>query len=287
MPLHPQVVAYLEELNSLDSKPIDQCTPEEFREMMRAGSVAEGPLEPIGQVENRQISGPAGTIPIRIYRPVQPTSQGALVYYHGGGWVGCDLDTHDELCRALANATGCLVIAVAYHLAPEHPYPAAAEDAYAAFQWVCENASELDIDPQHIAVCGDSAGGNLAAVVCLMARDRHDRLPCFQVLIYPITNHDLNTSSYRQYAEGYLLTAAGMKWFWQHYVSEGSSVSEESSVPEESRAKEPYASPLNAESLAGVPPALVILAECDVLCDEGEQYAARLPYKKRFAHFEL
>jgi len=264
MPLHPQVVAYLEKASSLGLKPVDQCTPAEVREMMRAASITEGLPEPIDQVEDRQIDGPAGAIPIRIYRPAHLTSRGGLVYYHGGGWVGGDLDTHDALCRAIANTAGCLVIAVAYRLAPEHQYPAAAEDAYAGFKWVCENAQELHLDPRLIAVCGDSAGGNLAAATSLMARDRRHCLPCLQVLLYPATNHDFTTSSYQQYAEGYLLTTTGMKWFWQQYA------------PEESMAKEPYATPLNAEDLAGVPPALVILAEYDVLYDDGQQYAARL-----------
>ena len=261
MTLHPQVAAFLEELNSIDAKPIQECSPKEFRESMRAARADEQPQEHVEQVENREIPGPVGPISIRIYKPAQLKSQGAVVYYHGGGWVGGDLDTHDTLCRSLTNAIGCTLVAVDYRLAPEHRYPTAADDAYAAFQWAQEN---LGINPNQIAVCGDSAGGNLAAVVCLMARDRGDRPPCAQVLIYPITNHDFNTPSYQKYAEGHLLSAVGMKWFWQHYV------------PEESNRVEAYASPLCAENLADLPPALVVVAECDVLCDEGQQYAARI-----------
>jgi len=264
MPLDPQISAFLKELSALDTKAIDQCTPDEFRTMIRVGSEVAGQLEAVGQIEGREIEGPDGAIGIRIYRPVDSTAQGAVVYYHGGGWVGGDLDTHDALCRALANTASCMVVAVDYRLAPEHKYPAAAEDAYAAFTWVCEHSDELGIDSQKIAVCGDSAGGNLAAVVSLMARDRKHLLPKVQVLIYPITNFDFDTFSYAEYAEGYGLTTAGMKWFWQHYS------------PDESEAVEPYASPLNTDEFSGVSPAVVILAEYDVLRSEGEQYAARL-----------
>lgn len=264
MPLHPQVSDFLEQQRSLGLKSIDQCTPAEFREMMRAGRVVDGELAAVEQIEDRDIDGPNGPIPIRIYRPTNQESKAALVYYHGGGWVGGDLDTHEALCRAITNAANCTVIAVDYRLAPEHCYPAAAEDGFACFTWVCRNSEAMGLDSKKIAVCGDSAGGNLVAVVCLMARDRNHPLPCQQILIYPIVNRDDTTSSYQQYAEGYSLTTTGMNWFWQHYT------------PEESQSNEPYASPLLAADLSGLPPALVILAEYDVLRSEGEQYADRL-----------
>ena len=188
-----------------------------------------------------------------------------FIYYHGGGWVGGDLDTHDPLCRAIADMASCLVIAVDYRLAPEHKYPAAVDDARAAFQWVCDYGPELGIPPGSVAIGGDSAGGNLAAVVSLMARDQQHPLPCLQVLLYPIVDSDFTTNSYQQYAEGYLLTASGMKWFRQHYL------------PDETLSRQPYASPLQADDLSGLPPALVITAEYDVLRDDCLLYTSPSP----------
>ena len=232
--------------------------------MMREGRIVDGELPTVAAIENHEIDGPQGSIPIRIYRPTNQQTKAAIVYYHGGGWVGGDLDTHDVLCRALCQAAACSVIAVDYRLAPEHRYPAAAEDAYASYSWVYKNCEALDLDPKRIAVCGDSAGGNLATVVCLMARDCDHPLPCHQVLIYPIVDCNFDTPSYQEYAEGYSLTADGMKWFWQHYTQH------------ESQSLQGYASPLKVEDLSQLPPALVVLAEYDVLFSEGQQYAARL-----------
>ena len=199
MSLHPQAAKFLEELPSLGLKPIEQCSPDEFRAMLRAGHLRKGDPEPVAQVENRAIPGPAGSIPVRAYRPAPSSSQGALIFYHGGGWVGGDLDTHDALCRAVAVAARVCVIAVDYRLAPEHRYPAAVDDAYAAFRWLLDNAIMLNIDPHRIAIGGDSAGGNLAAATSLMARDRGEALPRLQILVYPITNFNFETSSYRDY----------------------------------------------------------------------------------------
>lgn len=264
MPLHPQAHRFLEAHRSLGLKPIEQGTPDEFRKALRSAVTSDGTAEEMKATEDRQIIGPAGSIPVRIYWPLSRKPKGALVYYHGGGWVGGDLDTHDPLCRAIADMASCLVIAVDYRLAPEHKYPAAVDDARAAFQWVCDYGPELGIPPGSVAIGGDSAGGNLAAVVSLMARDQQHPLPCLQVLLYPIVDSDFTTNSYQQYAEGYLLTASGMKWFWQHYL------------PDETLSRQPYASPLQADDLSGLPPALVITAEYDVLRDEGNQYAIRL-----------
>jgi len=187
-----------------------------------------------------------------------------LVYFHGGGWVVGNLDTHDSCCRALAANAGSAVLSVDYRLAPEHKFPAAAEDAYAATCWVAEKGVSFDLDPARIAVGGDSAGGNLATVVCLMARDRSGPRLCHQLLVYPVTNYSFDTLSYRENAEGYYLTHEKMIYFWNQYL------------PDEASGRHPYASPLQAEDLAALPPALIITARYDPLRDEGEDYANRL-----------
>jgi acetyl esterase len=188
-----------------------------------------------------------------------------LVYFHGGGWVICNLDTHDSLCRSLANAASCVVASVDYRLAPEHPFPAAPDDAYAATQWIADNASQITGDPTRIAVGGDSAGGNLAAVVSLMARDKGGPSLQYQVLIYPVVDlSSFDTNSYREHGEGYILTRDSMEFYRSHYVK---------NVED---ATHTYASPLLAEDLHGLPPALVLTAEVDVLTDEAEAYAHRL-----------
>jgi acetyl esterase len=205
-----------------------------------------------------------GEITVRAYSPGGPGPHPVLIYYHGGGWVIGDLYTHDGLCRSLTNAARCVVVSVDYRLAPESKYPVPAEDSYAALRWVVANAARLGLDPRRVAVGGDSAGGNLATVVALMARERGGPALVHQVLIYPVTDLDLNTQSYVENATGYVLTREGMRWFWNHYLVR------------ESQGREPYASPLRAPSLAGLPSALVITAECDPLRDEGEAYGARL-----------
>jgi acetyl esterase len=187
-----------------------------------------------------------------------------IVYFHGGGFVIGNLDSHDGTCRALANASGCAVVSVDYRLAPEHRFPAAPEDCYAALRFVAERGAELGIDARRLAVAGDSAGGNLAAVTALLARERRGPDVRFQLLVYPVADHAFDTPSYRDNAEGYFLSAAMMRWFWGHYLER----------PEQG--DDPLASPLRAKDLAGLPPALVITAEYDPLRDEGEAYAARL-----------
>jgi acetyl esterase len=218
----------------------------------------------IAALEDRRIPGPDGEIPVRIYRPEGKAPLPALVYFHGGGWVIGSIETHDGSCRDLANRVGCVVISVDYRLAPEHRYPAAAEDCFAATKWVAENASALGVDAARIAVGGDCAGGNLAAAVALMARERRGPALRHQLLIYPVTDADFTRGSYRENAEGYLLTTKAMEWFWGHYV------------PDRSQRSEPFAAPLRAKELAGLPPAFVITAEYDPLRDEGEAYAKRL-----------
>ena len=187
-----------------------------------------------------------------------------MVYFHGGGWVVCDLDTHDVICTALARRAGAVVVAVDYRRAPEHRFPAAVTDCYSASLWVVEHAAELGIDPLRITVGGDSAGGNLATVVCLKARDEGGPRFALQALVYPVTDlSSFDTPSYTEFAEGHHLTKASMEWFRGHYLAS-------------SDGHDPYASPLLAKDLSGLPPALVLTAECDVLRDEGEAYARRL-----------
>jgi acetyl esterase len=218
----------------------------------------------LASVENRRIPGPAGEIPIRIYQPYGLGVKPVLVYLHGGGWVIGTLDSYDSVCRELAEGAGCVVVSVDYRLAPEHRYPAAPEDCYAAVKWVSANAAALGADAKRIAVGGDSAGGNLSAVVTQMARDKGGPALAFQLLIYPVTDADFTRRSYVDNAEGYLLTTASMHWFWDHYV------------PNAAQRAEPYASPIRAADLTGLPPAWVCTAEFDPLRDEGEAYAKRL-----------
>jgi len=221
--------------------------------------------EAVANVENLRIPGPGGNIPVRIYTPRGNSPFPVLVFFHGGGWVIGDLETHDNLCRSLANSVHCVVVAVDYRLAPEHKFPAAVEDAYAATQWVASNAKRINGDPTRIAVGGDSAGGNLAAVVAIKARDENGPSLTYQLLIYPATNvSSLNTNSYRNYADGYFLTKSDGKWFCDQYLH-----------CEDDRLNY-LASPLLAPELSGLPPTLVITAEFDVLRDEGESYAKRL-----------
>jgi len=252
----------LDMLESLGMQDIADLTPEEARNLQLTPP-PEVPT-PVANVENRRIPGPDEELGLRIYTPESPALGGALVYFHGGGWVIGDLDSHDETCRRLCQRAGATVIAVDYRRAPETTYPGAVEDCYAATVWVAENAGALHIDPARIAVGGDSAGANLAAAVTLMARDRGGPALCFQLLIYPVTAANFDTASYRDNGEGYLLSRRGMQWFWDQYV------------PDPEQRKEPYSAPLEAAHLGGLPAALVQTAEFDPLRDEGEAYAAAL-----------
>jgi acetyl esterase len=264
MPLDPEAQALVDAMARLNLKPIEDSTPEEAREAMRSRTAGLGPFEDVAAVTEHRVPVAGGEITARLYVPGGSGPHPALVFYHGGGWVIGDLYTHDGICRSLTNATGCIVASVDYRLAPESKYPVAAEDSYAALRWLVANAARLGIDPRRVAVGGDSAGGNLAAVVALMARDGKGPALVYQALIYPVTNHDLETPSYHENATGYVLTREAMRWFWRHYLAG------------EAQGREPLASPLMAPSLAGLPPALVITAACDPLRDEGEAYAARL-----------
>nr|MBA2682608.1 alpha/beta hydrolase [Ktedonobacteraceae bacterium] len=221
----------------------------------------------VQRVGDRRILGPGGTIPVRIYTPEGDGPFPLLVYFHGGGWVLSNVDTHDMLCRKLTNRADCIVVSVDYRLAPEHKFPAAVEDSYAATSWVAEHASELNGDATRLAVGGDSAGGNLAAVTTQLARERGGPSIFFQFLIYPATDQyptSMQRKSFIENGEGYFLTNEGMRRFLNHYLER----------PEQGR--DPRFAPLLAKDLSGLPPALVVTAEYDPLLDEGELYAKRL-----------
>ncbi|MGG0718592.1 alpha/beta hydrolase [Robertmurraya massiliosenegalensis] len=263
MALDPQAKFLLEQMEAMGGAPMHTQTPEEARATTDFSALAGEPEE-VAQVENNKIPGPLGEIPVRIYVPEGEGPFPALVYYHGGGWVIGNLDTVDVPCRMLANRANCVVVSVDYRLAPEHKFPAAAEDSYAAVKWVIDNADSINVDANRVAVGGDSAGGNLAAVVALMARDKGEISLAYQMLIYPVTNHSYATESYTENADGYLLTKDSMVWFWNHYLNN------------EEDGQNPYASPLLASDLSALPPALVLTGEFDPLRDEGEAYAKRL-----------
>ncbi|MFW6092684.1 MAG: alpha/beta hydrolase [Pseudomonadota bacterium] len=262
MPLDPDTKKILDALESLEVPDLADLTPDEARNLQL--SPPPPVPTPVAEVADRRIPGPDEDIKLRIYTPEAPALPGVLVYFHGGGWVIGDLDSHDETCRRLCREARLKVVSVDYRRAPETTYPGAAEDAYAATRWVASHAPELGIDPGRVAVGGDSAGGNLAAAVALMARDRGAPALRFQLLIYPVTSADFDTGSYHENAEGYLLSRRAMQWFWDQYV------------PDLEQRHEAYAAPLAASSLAGLPPALVQTAEFDPLRDEGEAYAAAL-----------
>jgi acetyl esterase len=249
--------------------PYETLSAPEARELFLAAREVLAPdPPPVADIRELSAPGPAGAaIPLRLYRG-STTAPGdtlpALVYFHGGGWVIGDLDTHDSLCRHLANAARCIVVAVDYRLAPEHKFPAAVEDCFAATSWVAQEAAALGVDHERLAVGGDSAGGNLAAVVSLIARDRGaPELRC-QALLYPAVECGMTHPSHDRFAEGYLLTRPTMKWFYEQYLREPGDVDDW------------RASPLRAADLSGVASALVLTAGNDVLCDEGEAYARRL-----------
>jgi acetyl esterase len=255
--LSPKARAIVDQVAALPQLPT--LTPVEARG--RPAPLEAAP-EAVGSVTARTIPGPAGPMAVRIYRP-KDGLPAALVYFHGGGWVVGSLESADATCRALTNRSRCVVISIDYRLAPEHKFPAAVDDAYAATRWVAENAAELRIDPARIAVGGASAGGNLAAAVALVARERGGPKIAFQLLTVPVAELSARAPSYQEFAEGYGLSRADMEWFGMHYVRTAAD------------ADEPYASVLRAD-LHGMPPAFVITAECDPLRDDGEAYAEKL-----------
>jgi acetyl esterase len=262
MPLDPVMAQLLEPMQGMFSDEVLKLSPAEVRAMSRMPPPATQ-IE-VGRVEDRRIPGPGGELPVRIYTPAGTGPFGVLVFFHGGGFVLCDLDTHDPTCRALCRSVGCVVVSVDYRLAPEHRFPAGPEDCYTATRWAAGAAAELGGDPARVAIAGDSAGGNLAAAVALMARDRGGPKLLHQLMVYPVTDCSFETRSYHDNGQGYMLSTAAMKWFWNHYLAS------------EKDGANPYASPLRAADLRGLAPATVITAEYDPLRDEGEAYAARL-----------
>jgi acetyl esterase len=262
MPLDPQAQQVLELTAALGLPPNHLVSPARARINMKSRPRAAGPE--VAKVQDRLIPGPDVDIPVRIYTPAGTGPFPILVWFHGGGWVVGDLDTADPTARHLAVGAGCVVVSVDYRLAPETKFPGPADDSYAATVWAVQHAARLQGDAETIAVGGDSAGGNLAAAVALMARDRGGPALVFQLLVYPVTAYDFDTSSYQQNGDAYNLTRDSMQWYWNHYLQNPADASN------------PYAAPLVAPNLEGLPPALVITAEYDPLCDEGEAYAKRL-----------
>lgn len=255
--LHPKARAIVD--LAKNAPPLSSLTPAQARAMLAPLDPAP---EPVGSVVDRGIPGGGGVMRIRVYRPRVATAA-ALVYLHGGGWVIGSLDGADATCRILANRGNVCVVSVDYRLAPETKFPAPVEDAYAAVRWVADHAADLHIDPQRIAVGGSSAGGNLAAAAAVLARERGGPKIAFQLLLVPATSMRTASPSHAEFAEGYGLTRADMEWFGRAYVRDESDVDD------------PHASVLLADP-EGLPPALVITAECDPLRDDGEAYAARL-----------
>lgn len=253
------------ELFKLTGRPtLDQLPPPRARaEFAKLVPIADLDVRPLLSVQDRQIPGPAGPIPIRVYRD-RPGVQPALVFVHGGGFVVGDLETHDPPLRELAHQTGFVIVAVDYRLAPEHPFPAAMDDAIAAFQWVSQNTAELQIDPQRIAMGGDSAGGNLTAVVCQELQRRQQPLPVAQMLIYPATDMKNRSPSREAYADGFFLERPLVAWFERSYL------------PDPELTSDPRVSPLLAESVHGLPPALLLTCGFDPLQDEGKAYGEKL-----------
>ncbi|MEV6333108.1 alpha/beta hydrolase [Nocardia vinacea] len=260
--LHPQVQAYLDRLVRADFGSVHTFTPEQAREGWRRQIALLGEPEPVADIENRTVAGVGG---LRIYTPDGEGPFPALVFFHGGGFMLGDLDTHDGLCRGLANGAECVVVSVDYPLAPEHKFPAAPDACFAATQWVAEHAASIGVDATRIAVGGDSAGGNLAAVVAHMARDNDGPALIFQLLIYPDLDFRRTNFSITEYAGKYgNISRDAQHWFMDSYLNS----SEEK--------LDPRVSPLLAPDLAGLPPALIVTAEYDALRDEGEEYGQRL-----------
>ena len=264
-PLAAEARATLDLLASIGMPPLETMSVAAARQVQ----FPKAPGPDMAAVEDTSVPGPAGPIPVRVFRPrVFDQPAPVLVYLHGGGWVVGTLDGYDLVCRQLAVAGDCIVVSVDYRLAPEHRYPAAIDDCVAAFEHLQATADAAGLDPSRFAVAGDSAGGNLAAALCLRLRATGGILPCYQVLYYPVTDRPGAWPSYTENACGYLLTHAAMEWFWNHYTGH-LETSPDDRWPED-------LTPLGAATLAGVPPALVVTAGYDPLRDEGEQYAKRL-----------
>lgn len=264
MALHPQAQVLIDLAEKVGLPAIDSLTVEEARTFYDQRAAGLEAMPAVGEVNDRTIPGPGGDLPIRVYRPVDAgDATPCLMFFHGGGWVIGTVDTHDLVCRALCEATAATVVSVGYRLAPEHPFPAAPDDCTAATKWVAEHGAEIGVDGSRLAVCGDSAGGNLSAVVAQDCADDGPRISA-QLLVYPATDFtDSGYESLTTNAEGYLLTAAAMKWFAGHYVPDGVAHGDVRLSP-------------MLGKLEDQPPALVLTAEYDPLCDEGKAYADAL-----------
>jgi acetyl esterase len=264
MPLEPTSQAFLEQLVEEGGRPVHESTPAIARLSGPIFAGLSGPGPQVGSVRNLKLDGKGGQFRVRALTPAQ-TPQATIVYFHGGGWVLGDIDLqYDHVGRRLANATQCTVVLVNYRKAPEHPFPTAIEDSYAGLVWAAEHAAEWAPEGAPLIVAGDSAGGNIAAVMTLWARDRTGPKIDYQVLVYPVTDCDAERDSYLAPENQLLLNRDTMLWFWNHYL------------PDEAARTHPDASPLRADSHAGLPPALVCVAEYDVLHDEGVAYARTL-----------
>jgi len=260
--IHPQCKAFLDQLASMGGKPLHEMTPAEARERSLPPELA-GPERPMHSVVNRTVPGPALQIPVRVYTPTAGRRLPGLIYFHGGGFVLGTLDSSDRPCRDLAHLSGRVVVSVDYRLAPEHPFPAAVEDACAATKYVVEHAGECGIDESQIAIGGESAGANLAAVTALKLRQGGSSALVFQLLVYPQVDFHDDSPSMHEFAESHFITQDVLAYFAHHYLG----------TTQDRRHQD--ASPLNAD-LRGLPPAFVLTAECDPLRDQGEAYARKL-----------
>ncbi|WAC89174.1 alpha/beta hydrolase [Mycobacterium sp. Aquia_213] len=260
------VQAMLDQLNAGFPR-VETMTGAQARAAVAARRMPVTNSDDVESATDRSVQGPDGAIGVRIYSPhgEDATDRAAIVFYHGGGFVFCDRESHDGFCRALARGSRAVVVSVDYRLAPEHPAPAAVLDAFTVFCWVVEHAAELGLDPTRIAVAGDSAGGNLAAVTAILCRDRGVTQPVAQLLIYPAIDPTFDTDSYHRYATGYFNTRAAMQWYWRQYLSAATAVDP------------PYlVAPARAASHAGLAPAVIVTAGCDPLHSEGGEYARLL-----------
>lgn len=281
MNLDSDMQAVIDQLMKFNPPPIETLTPNNARnnptlknaveEMssqsatVRAMNVAMPAMpEPVGSVKHILIPTAEGELLARVFTPDGDAPFPVIVYFHGGGWVIADLNVYEASCRALSNAVGAVVVSVAYRQSPEAKYPAAVDDAYAATQWVMQNAQQLGGDPNLVAIAGESAGGNLATVTCLKTKDEGGQMPIAQLLIYPVTDTSMSQPSYAENENSQPLHSSMMAWFWKYYLED------------ESQKSEKYVAPLMANDLSGLPPAIVITAENDPLRDEGEQYAKAL-----------
>ncbi|HEX2592606.1 MAG TPA: alpha/beta hydrolase [Rhizomicrobium sp.] len=266
MPLDPIVKAFLDQAASVPGPKMYELSPVEARETFKGLMDMAGPKDvPIGKVQDLTAKTPAGDVPLRLYTPIAAGSEAlpVLVFYHGGGWVIGNIATHDGLCRMIANEGGYKVISVDYTLSPEAKFPQAVDESYGALVWIEANASELGIDPNRMAVGGDSAGGNLAAVVAQIAKAKGPKL-AFQMLLFPVTQIGADTPSLNDFDTGYFLERPGLDWFYANYL------------PAEGDETDPRCSPLLAKDVSGLPPAYVMLAGFDPLHDEGMQYVEKL-----------